>query len=345
MQAQRIPVWLLTGALGSGKTTLLAAWLREPVLRNAALVINEVGEVGLDDRLLRPLAQAADASALLANTCVCCSGLPGLEEALADLHRARLERRIARFDRVVIETTGLAEPQPVRAAFERDALLRKRYVLAGVITTVSATAPDLVDAHSAAHPQVDGADLLVLTKTDRVAAGALALLQGRLRTLNPRAALASSALGSLTAGDVLKLLPPANAAAPALRGEIGAAPAAAHTDTRADADAHAHAHHRHEAEALFVALPQPVRRAALAQRLQACIAAADGALLRIKGVVRADDGAAIAVQWSPGDAEAVLAPFSGTSPAPGLTVIAADRAAAEGAARRLRALTPSGQPR
>ena len=102
----RIPVYLLTGYLGSGKTSLLKAWLGQDAFKDAALVINELGEVGLDNQLLRG---ATESAALVASACVCCTGLPGLAEALEDLFWARLERRMPRFPNLVIETTGLAE--------------------------------------------------------------------------------------------------------------------------------------------------------------------------------------------------------------------------------------------
>lgn len=325
MRSERIPVLLLTGALGSGKTTLLASWLRQPALRDAALVVNEAGEVALDDRLLRPLMQAGEGAALLANTCICCAGLPGLEEALADLYRARLERRIPRFDQVVIETTGLAEPQPIRAAFATDAGLRERYRLAGVVTAVSATAPRALAGRAEWQAQVAGADLLVLTKADRADATALEELEHDLRVRNPRAAAVRSAQASLSAQEMLRLLP----------ASTDDSSAVARAASSGNADRHAHAHHHHAAEAVFVELAQPLRRAAIAQRLQRCIAAAPAELLRIKGTLRADDGLAFTVQWSPGDACAALAPFSGELPACGLTVIATTAAAAAAAARVL----------
>ncbi|NBY67529.1 MAG: hypothetical protein EBQ58_01525, partial [Betaproteobacteria bacterium] len=99
---KRIPVYLLTGYLGSGKTSLLKSWLAQAEFKDAALVINELGEVGLDNQLL---SGATESTALVANACVCCTGLPGLAEALEDLFWARLERRMPRFPNLVIETT------------------------------------------------------------------------------------------------------------------------------------------------------------------------------------------------------------------------------------------------
>jgi G3E family GTPase len=320
MRVERIPVILLTGGLGSGKTTLLASWLRQPQLRNAALVINEIGEVGLDDRLLLPMTQAAEGSALLANSCICCSGMAGLEEAMADLHRARLERRIPKFDAVVIETTGLAEPQPIRAAFASDPGLRERYGLRGVIATVSSTAPAaLYDSRHELQAQVEGADLLVITKGDRVAGEALEALERRLRAANPRAAVVRSTLGSLSAADALALLPLGQEAA---EGQVGR-PLLSASPRDPRRDPHHDAGHHHEAATCFVSMPGRGSRLALMQRLQRCIACADGQLLRIKGVVMADDGQAVAVQWSLGDEEAMLAPFTGAPPTAGLTVVAA----------------------
>lgn len=328
--AARIPVILLTGGLGSGKTTLLAAWLGQPELRKAALIVNEIGEVGLDDRLLRPSLQASDSAALVANACICCSGLPGLEEALADLYRARLERRIERFDCVVIETTGLAQPQPVVEAFRRDALLRERYELAGVISTVSATAAQALDTRDELQAQVRGADLLVITKVDRVDPAQLAALAARLRAANPAAAIVHSAQADLPAAQALDLLA-RRARAPVAQAPSGG-PSHAHSHDHAHSHAHAHASgeaHDHQAEARFLPWPNPVGRAALLRRVRQGIAASGSRLLRLKGAVMADDGLAVAVQWSLGDDEPVLAPLAGPLASPGLTVIATDAIAAQ----------------
>lgn len=123
-----------------------------------------------------------------------------------------------------------------------------------------------------------------------------------------------------------------------LRAGSAESSAAAQSSSTAHADRHDHAdhHHHHSAESVFVKLSQPVRRAAIAQRLQRCIdAAAPGELLRIKGILRADDGLAFTVQWSPGDECAAMVPFSGELPACGLTVIASSSEAAAAATRVL----------
>jgi G3E family GTPase len=325
MQIDRIPVLLLTGGLGSGKTTLLAAWLQQPELRDAAVVINEIGETALDDRLLRPQMQAADGAALLAGTCVCCEGLGGLADTLADLHRARLEQRIPRFDRVVVETTGLAEPQPIRALFADDAFLRERCRLEGVVTAVSAAAIPSLNTREEVQAQVAGADVLVVTKTDRAEASVVGELERVLRDRNPQAAIVRSARASLAAGEVLGRL--------AGRGSTPVLPAFAHRHEH-----HDHDHepgHVHAADSRFVPLPHRVPRALLARRLQHCVAALGPELLRLKGLVLAEDGQAVTVQWSPGDEEAILSPFGGNGAKPGLTVITSGRERTEEAARLL----------
>jgi G3E family GTPase len=176
---KRIPVYLLTGYLGSGKTSLLKSWLAQAEFKDAALVINELGEVGLDNQLL---SGATESAALVANACVCCTGLPGLAEALEDLFWARLERRMHRFPNLVIETTGLAEPGPVAEALHSSDLLKERYRLAGVITCLSASTADAVlKQHAEARAQLTGADLLIITKTDLVSREALAALELRVQ--------------------------------------------------------------------------------------------------------------------------------------------------------------------
>ena len=195
MTIARIPVYLVTGFLGSGKTTLLCRWLRNAALKDAAVIVNEIGEVGYDDQII---AAASDTPSLIANACVCCTGLPGLEEALESLFWARLQRRMPAFPSVVIETTGLADPGPVIAAFEQVTLLRERYRLAGVITTLSATAADTVlTRHAEARSQIAHAQALVITKTDLATTADVDALSARLHRLNAAAAQMRSAAGDL----------------------------------------------------------------------------------------------------------------------------------------------------
>lgn len=303
MKATRTPVWLLTGDLGSGKTTLLRAWLRDPALAQAAVIVNEIGEVGLDDRLL---IGAVDRAALLAHQCVCCTGLPGLEEALTGLWWDRLQRRRPPFDVVVIETTGLADPAPIVAAFGNAGFLRRRYRLAGVLATVSASAGAAPLAqHPEAASQVAAADLLIVTKVDRADAAALT---PSLRALNPDAAILGSAQASLA-------WPQAAAAA---RARCAAAPVQTEAAPPVAPPArHAPGHHEH-ATAHFVPLPDPTTADALAAGLAAW---PGGALRRAKGVVRLVDGRLVTLHWTAGDGAPSLVAFDGDPPPLGLTCI------------------------
>ncbi len=292
------PVWLVTGYLGAGKTTLLARWLAEPALANAALVVNEVGEVGLDDRVL---ARAVDSAALVANACICCTGLPGLEQALADLWWDRLHRRRPAFEAVVIETTGLADPEPVIRSFETDDFLKARYTLAGVLVMVSATAgwPELA-RHPEALAQVRHADLLVVTKVDR--ADPEPLLEA-LRAERPQVALASSARASLGWEEVMRYVTPSTRHALPAHG-------AAH--------AGAHSHH-HGAQARFLPCPPGLDREGLARWADD---QRSPGLQRLKGVLQSADGRQFMAQWAAGDEAVSLVGFEGPAPRLGLTCIA-----------------------
>lgn len=296
MAPARTPVWLLTGYLGAGKTTLLARWLAEPALAHAALVVNEVGEVGLDDRVL---ARAVDSAALVANACICCTGLPGLEQALTDLWWDRLHRRRPAFDGVVIETTGLADPGPVLQAFATDAFLQARYHLAGVVVVVSATAGwDEVAAHPEALAQLRHADVLVVSKADRADP---APLEAALTTERPGVPVVVSAQASLAWDTV--------------QGFLVTRPAPSAVATHH----HPHGHHHH-AEAHFVPCPPGMDRQGLAQWAQT---RCQPGLQRLKGVLQSADGRLYMAQWALGDAGVALVGFEGPVPRLGLTCIGA----------------------
>jgi G3E family GTPase len=294
---RRIPVYLLTGYLGSGKTSLLKAWMTSPLLQEAALVINELGEVGLDHQLLSSASESS--AALIANACVCCTGLPGLAQSLEDLFWARLERRIPRFPAVIIETTGLAEPGPVSQVLLDKDLLQERYRLAGVITCLSAsTAQQVLEHHSEARAQLQGADLLVITKTDTVSPEALRQLtlkiEHQLVHLNGREALrtqvATSAHASFSADQMLEALRKASA-----KNEHEHEHDHDHEHDHEHGQTH---HHQHSAEAYFWPMPEALAPLALPSRiadLQQCLGER---LLRLKGRVETTEGPRL-VQLAP----------------------------------------------
>lgn len=317
MKRAPVPIWLVTGHLGSGKTTLLSRWLREPSLADAVLVINEIGEVGFDDQLL---AQAVDSAQLVAGQCVCCTGLPDLQETLAQLWWDRLHRRRPHFACVVIETTGLADPWPLIEALHQHELLRERFVLAGVLTCVSATGgPAVLAAHPEARAQVAAADVLVLTKADRADPAALA---ATVQALQPRARLQTSAQASLGWAQAWGAGHAAQHGDERLRGAPVHAPHAAH-------DHHHHHDHDHESvdghkhahgvQARFVPMPGEWGDAALAQALEALGPRTHW--LRLKGVLQRPGMGWCSLQWAPGDEAPLCQPWQGPCPAPGLTLI------------------------
>ncbi|MDH3476267.1 MAG: GTP-binding protein [Rhodospirillales bacterium] len=178
-----LPVSVLTGFLGSGKTTVLRHLLGHPAMEETAVVINEFGEVGLDHLLVE---KADEDTVLLNSGCLCCTVRGDLIETLRDLFKRRVKREVPAFARLVIETTGLADPAPILHTLMNDPLLVTRFRLDGVIATVDAvTGGATLDRHEEALKQAAVADRLLITKTDLAEAAVIDGLDARLGALNP----------------------------------------------------------------------------------------------------------------------------------------------------------------
>lgn len=181
----RIPVTVLTGFLGSGKTTLLNYWVKQPELANCAVLINEFGAVGLDHHLVEKL---DDNVVMLESGCVCCTVQGDLVNALRDLFMRAIRREIKPFQRVLIETTGLADPGPVLFTLRNDPFFAQRYRFDGTVTVVDVChiAQQLTQQYEAVK-QVALADMLVLSKSDLADFGALPEVENLLQRINPMA--------------------------------------------------------------------------------------------------------------------------------------------------------------
>jgi G3E family GTPase len=194
-----IPVTVLTGFLGSGKTTLLARLLRTPAFARTAVIINEFGEIGIDHLLVE---RADEGIVELSAGCLCCTIRGDLIATLENLLRARDNGRVSPFQRVVIETTGLADPAPVLHTLMVHPYLVMRYRLEGVVTAVDAVNGwATLDAHVESVKQVAVADRIVLTKSDL--GGDTHALVARLKALAPGATILDAAKGEATTNALL----------------------------------------------------------------------------------------------------------------------------------------------
>jgi G3E family GTPase len=190
-----IPVSIVTGFLGSGKTTLVNRLLRRPEMNRVAVIVNELGEVGVDNDLVEV---SSEQMMLLNNGCLCCVLRGDLQETLRDLFVKRRNGEIIDFDRVVIETTGLADPAPVMQTLITDSLLLEQFRLDCVVTLVDAVnAPGQLREFTEPVKQVALADRLVVTKSDLVTPARLDELTRRLEELNPRAPVKAALHGEI----------------------------------------------------------------------------------------------------------------------------------------------------
>jgi len=199
--ASLIPISVVTGFLGSGKTTLLRQLLSAPSLRETAVLVNEFGEIGLDHHLLQHVSESI---LLVENGCLCCAVRGDLSESLRKLYSQRERQEVPYFKRVVIETSGLADPVPIAFTVLTDAVLQHHFRLGNIIATIDAVigSGGLVD-HPESVKQAAVADRLVLTKTDLCGEGEVEPLVEELRQLNSSAPIIQSDADRLDAEFIL----------------------------------------------------------------------------------------------------------------------------------------------
>jgi G3E family GTPase len=195
VRGARIPVTVVTGFLGAGKTTLVKHFLQTPEGRGTALVVNEFGATGIDDALLR---SSADETVLLGNGCLCCNVRSDLQNALRRLVGERERGQVPYFGRVVIETSGLADPSPILSTFATDRALGDEFHIGTVIAVVDAVnGLSTLAQFPEARRQVVLADRLFLTKTDLAGSNAVQALTADLRQFNPHAVIDVASNGAI----------------------------------------------------------------------------------------------------------------------------------------------------
>jgi G3E family GTPase len=287
--AEPIPLTVITGFLGAGKTTLLNALLRDPQLRDTAVLVNEVGEIGLDHLFY----EVVDGDTmLLAGGCLCCSVRGDLVAALENILRGIDNGKTAEFRRVVIETTGLADPASVLHAVMAHPYLVRRYRLDGLVTAVDAVnGGGTLDRHQEALKQAAMADRIVLTKTDLAPEDDAAALRARLSALNPVAIVLDAAKGEAKADALLNagLYDPAQKIPDVKRwlkeAEVDEAEHAHHHHD-GEHDHHHHAHHDDKIRTFSIATDKPIPASTIEMFLDFLRATHGPKLLRLKGIVQ-----------------------------------------------------------
>ena len=260
----RTPVVVVTGFLGSGKTTLIRNFLASPEGQGTAIIVNEFGEIGIDHALLR---SGSEATVLLGNGCLCCTVRSDLEVTMRELMADALTGRIPSFRRIVIETSGLADPGPILQTVAADRGMAREFHIDAMVTLVDAVngASAIADA-SEARRQIALADRLVLTKTD-LAADTAPLLES-LRALNPHARILTARHGVVD--------PDVWTTAEIPHG-------------RPIEEGHTHAHHSADIKSFVLRFDKPVNWRRMATALDALMQFRGADLLRIKGILAIEE--------------------------------------------------------
>ena len=276
--AGRIPVSIVTGFLGSGKTTLINRLLKKPEMNRVAVIVNEFGEIAIDNDLVEA---STEQMKLLDSGCLCCAVRGDLEETLRELFVQRRNGQVIDFERVVIETTGLADPAPVMQTLMTDTMLQAQYRLDCVVTLVDAVnGIGQLDTLKEPVKQAALADRIVITKTDLVDEAQVQALIARLRGLNPAVPMKRALNGEIDVPFLIGVgLETARSRMEEVERWMGAEPR----------DEHGHVH-RHESGIRTFSLryEKPFTWATFTQCMEVLTAMRGPDLLRVKGLVNVE---------------------------------------------------------
>jgi G3E family GTPase len=256
----RIPVTVVSGFLGAGKTTLVRRFLQTPEGEGTAVVVNELGSIGIDDALLRA---STDQVTLLGNGCLCCNTRSDLQITLRSLVAERDQGKLPQFRRILIETSGLADPGPILQTFATDRALGSEFHVEVLLAVADAAAGfDTLEWSAEARKQIILADRLVISKCDIAAAEGIERITTRLRLLNPRADIHPAIAGNLNPVCLL---------------ESGAARPRRHSGFVAEAE------HSDGISSFLMTQDEPLAWHAFARAMETLMALRGPDLLRVKG--------------------------------------------------------------
>jgi G3E family GTPase len=262
--AGKVPVTVVTGFLGAGKTTLIRAALKHPDAANSVVIVNEFGEIGIDDVLIRT---STEEVLLIGNGCMCCAARHDLQRTLRNLYAERETGAISAFERVIVETSGLADPGPILQIFHADRTLAGHYALGGLVTVIDGVLASRAQTADAVWvEQVVQADSLILTKSDVVGTESAAVLTSRLAAINPQALVIEA--------EAARADPTLFLRQTVLRPE----------------KAHGHYNHGHEADyqSFVLRFEQPFDWALFTRAMDALVASRGEDILRVKGFVNVE---------------------------------------------------------